>query len=220
MVTTVYIIRHCESEGNITEIFQGHYDGDVTPKGQLQLDKLAERCKDIPFDVIYASPLKRAYKTAEAVNRYHNLPIHKEPGIMEINGGDMEGHRWDKLDELFPEENKKWQTDFCNFKAPNGESVRDVYKRMKETVTRIVSENKGKTICLCSHGGAIRIFSCYAHGLPVERIDDMVWCDNTAINCYEFDDSLTPKVVFENSCEHINNDESTKAHQLWWKDEK
>ncbi len=55
MVTKLYLIRHCEALGNINDTFQGSIDEDITDKGQRQLDKLAERCKNIPFDVIYSS---------------------------------------------------------------------------------------------------------------------------------------------------------------------
>ena len=75
MVTNLYIVRHCEAEGNVNETFQGHSDGDITPKGALQLEKLAERFKDIPVDVVYSSPLQRAFKTAQAVARFHDVPV-------------------------------------------------------------------------------------------------------------------------------------------------
>ena len=73
MVTKLYLIRHCEALGNINDTFQGSIDEDITDKGQRQLDKLAERCKNIPFDVIYSSPLIRAVKTAQAADRYHGI---------------------------------------------------------------------------------------------------------------------------------------------------
>ena len=100
MVTTLYLIRHCEAEGNIQEIFQGKTDGDITPKGEQQLDRLSERFRDIPFDVIYSSPLKRALKTAQAAAKYHNVEIITDPAFAEIDGGEMEGHKWNELSVL------------------------------------------------------------------------------------------------------------------------
>ncbi len=91
MVTKLYLIRHCEALGNINDTFQGSIDEDITDKGQRQLDKLAERCKNIPFDVIYSSPLIRAVKTAQAADRYHGLEIIVDPAFSEINGGEFEG---------------------------------------------------------------------------------------------------------------------------------
>lgn len=34
MVTKIYLIRHCQSMGNIEHKFQGQYDADVSPAGR------------------------------------------------------------------------------------------------------------------------------------------------------------------------------------------
>ena len=42
-MTTIYLIRHAEAEGNLYRRVQGHWDGQVTPRGDLQIAALAER---------------------------------------------------------------------------------------------------------------------------------------------------------------------------------
>ena len=88
MVTTLYLVRHAEAEGNVREFFQGNTDTALTEKGRRQLDCLAERFRDVPLDAVYTSPFQRALQTAEAVNRHHGLPLHQEFALREINGGD------------------------------------------------------------------------------------------------------------------------------------
>ena len=109
MVTTVYLVRHAEAEGNVNETFQGRVDTEVTEKGMRQLDCLAERFRDIPIQVLYASPLKRTRVTAAAVNRYHQLPVQYLDELMEINGGVWEGKPWADLPRLYPESYRLWQ---------------------------------------------------------------------------------------------------------------
>lgn len=46
-MTTIYLVRHCESMGNINRIFQGHTDEEISENGRMQLEKLAERFRDI-----------------------------------------------------------------------------------------------------------------------------------------------------------------------------
>ena len=75
----LYLVRHCESLGNRENIFQGQLDLDISATGEKQLALLALRFRNIPIDAVYSSPLKRAYKTAEAVDLYHSLPIIKLP---------------------------------------------------------------------------------------------------------------------------------------------
>lgn len=217
MVTTVYLIRHCEAEGNAYGLFHGHTDGDITPRGALQLEKLKERCRDIPFTAIYSSPLTRTMKTAQAVNGYHELPIIPEPGIIEINGGLFEGHRWDDLDVMFPKEFDLWKNHFHAFNIDGGESTQSVFQRMKDTIYRVIRENKGGVIGLVSHGCAIRCFLCHARGLNLERIHEIPLSDNTGITRIEFSNTYEPMIIYENDAEHINNDPLTKAPLMWWR---
>ena len=220
MVTTLYLIRHCEAEGNIQEIFQGKTDGDITAKGAQQLDRLAERCRDIPFDVIYSSPLKRAFKTAQAANCFHGVEIIADSAFAEIDGGEMEGHKWKELSALFPSTYPAWENDFPNFKTQNGESMQQLYTRISQGAMRVVSENKGKTILITSHGCALRNLCCFLRGLPLSQIDSCPWVDNTAISCYTFDENLHPTERFINDCTHITSDPSLAPHQMWWRDQK
>ena len=52
-VTKVYVVRHCETDGNALKIFQGHTDNDINEMGAKQLVALGEKFKDIPLDKIY-----------------------------------------------------------------------------------------------------------------------------------------------------------------------
>lgn len=222
VITTVYLIRHCEADGNIKEIFQGHTDGGITEKGERQLEMLSERCKDLNPDIIFSSPLTRAYKTAQAAGKYHDVPIIREKGIIEINGGDMEGKMWSELPILFPEDFPVWKNNFPAFSAPNGESVKNVYERMKLTVLKHVSENIGKTLVFATHGGAIYTFLAYAYGIPFEECGGKnLWCENTSLTRVDFtheNGDFKPDVIYMNDFCHLSGD--TLPHQMFWRKEK
>ena len=216
-MTTIYLVRHAEAEGNWRRLFQGHTDSEVSDKGRKQLEYLAQRFRDIHLDAIYSSPLKRTYATAQALN-HDNLPIHTDRGLIEIDGGKFESQPFDELPRLFPEEDRIWHEAFWDFCAPEGESVRQVYERVRDTIAKIVRENEGKTVGIASHGCAIRNYQCYACGWPVEEIGRTVWCDNTAVSKIEYDDSLTPRIVYLNDTSHLPGAASTFATQDWWKE--
>ena len=219
MVTTIYLIRHGEAMGNINETFQGHTDCEISPKGKIQLDCLKERFKDIDFDVIFSSPLKRAIETAEAVNYYHNQQLQIDKGLIEINGGPFEGVKWCELQKLYPKEYDLWTNEHHKFNIENGESMENVFNRITLTVTKIAARNRGKNIAIVSHGCAIRNFLCYAKDKTIEQISDICWADNTAISKIEFDGNLKPTIIFENDISHLNSETSTLQHQTWWKQE-
>lgn len=217
MVTTLYLVRHCEAEGNINDTFQGSIDQDITEKGAKQLERLSERCRDTNFDVIYSSPLIRAYKTAEAVNKYHGLDIVTDKAFLEIDGGEFEGCKWDRLPLLFPDTYELWKNNFALFKTEKGEAMTDVYKRVSDGVIRVVKENIGKSIVIVSHGCAIRNMCCFLKGLKLEEIGECEWVDNTGISCFSFDDELRAKEVFVNDCSHLMNDPELAPHQMFWR---
>ena len=216
MVTRVYIVRHCEAMGNLLGEFQGSTDCDITEKGERQLHKLTERLKNVHFDAVYSSPLKRAVKTAEAGIGNDGNEIVTVDNLREINGGAFERKKWKDLPSLYPKEYDVWLHDFGGFKAPEGESVAEVYLRMSKAFIKIISENKGRTVGIFSHGCSIRALLCFVKGMPVERIAETDWSDNTAVSLIEIDDNGDMRVVYENDSRHIENDEATAACKRHW----
>lgn len=220
MVTTVYLVRHCEALGNAMGTIQGSTDCDISPKGALQLEKLAQRCLSIPFDAVYSSPLIRALKTARAAVGGRPIPILIDDGLRELHFGLMDGKRYEELGTLFPKENEIFQKDFGHFRAPQGESVSEVYERTSKAFERIVRENQGKVIGFFSHGAALRALLTYLHGLPYERAGEICRMGNTSISCIRVDENGKKIVLFENDYEHIRHDERTAVHRMWWGEER
>ena len=81
MVTTLLVVRHTQALGNIQKTFQGHIDTDISEAGAVQLELLSERFRSVHIDAICSSPLLRARRTAEAINRTHHLPIELLPAL-------------------------------------------------------------------------------------------------------------------------------------------
>ncbi len=216
-MTRILLVRHCEAFGNTQSLFQGHTDCEISGNGATQLELLGLRCRNMPIDAIYSSPLKRAYLTACAINQYHNLPIQIEPRLIEINGGVWEGVSWNELPQRFPDEAEAWNKRPHEFAPQGGEPMRDVYNRMWEAVTDIVRNNPGKTVCIASHGCAIRNFLCRAMNKPIEQLNEVGWCDNTAVSIIDFDEQMNSKVVLMNDASHLTPEMSLFTHQTWWK---
>ncbi len=218
-MTRIYLIRHCEASGNKDRTFQGHSDGLPTDNGRAQLESLSARMKDIPLDAIYSSPLTRARETAEAVNRHFNYTITQRNDLMEINGGVWEGKKWSELPSLYPEDSHNWSLEPWNFHPENGESMTEVFIRIYNAVLSVVKENRGKTVAVVSHGCAIRTLMCAVKGMPIEMLNDVEWCDNTAVSIIDYDDNDKPTLILEGDSSHLSDDLSTLRHQSWWKKE-
>lgn len=214
-MTKIYLVRHAEAMGNVEEFFQGRTDCEVSEKGKKQLELLAERFKDILIEAIYSSPLKRTIETAEAVNKYHSLPIIRDEALIEINGGVWEGKPWADLPVLYPLEYDLWQNKMQDFYIAEGEKMTEVFARMKAAVNKIAAENDGRTIAVVSHGCALRNFLCYAMGKPISALKDVGWSDNTAVSLVEYGESGFPKIIFKNSNDHLTGELSTLSGSKW-----
>ena len=147
----------------------------ITPVSYTHLDvyKRQIRCRNMKIDAIYSSPLRRARETAEAVNRFHGLPIQIRDGLREIDGGEMENKPWEDFPKTYPEQASFWNKQPWLFSPPNGETMYHVFDRIWDTILEIIRENPGKTVCAASHGCAIRNFLCRASGWPIEQLNKM-----------------------------------------------
>lgn len=204
-MTKVIIVRHCQAEGNLARFFQGTIDTDITELGKKQIAQVTELLSNEPIDVLYSSPKKRALKTAEGINIYHELPIQIDDEIVEINAGDWEGVLLTDIEKNDPVQMDNWRNTPSQFHAPHGESMAQVYERVKKALLRIVGANPNQTICIVSHGCAIRNMMCFAHGFDVEDIKKVPLGTNTSVNIVEFDEHLKPTVILENYTDHIIN---------------
>lgn len=216
-MTTVYLVRHAQAQGNVDRVFQGHYDGKITEFGEKQLECLANAFKDIKIDAIYSSPLSRAVKTAEMVNKYHNLKIFLSDNLIEIHGGDWEGRKWEEFTVSDPEQSDNWYNNPYEFCAPNGESMKNAYERIKNEILQIVKNNKNKTICIVSHGGVLSCAINWLMGNEPKKLTKKTICDNTAINKAVFDDNLNPKLIDFNLTEHLGDNLHVSVTRMWVK---
>jgi len=216
MSCKLIVVRHGEAAGNCGRFFQGHNNGQISDKGRLQLDALAERFRDIHFDVLYSSHLDRAVDTANAVNRYHGIERQDNDGFIEIHGGDWEGVKYADMPAKWPIRAVLWSTYPWLFRAPRGESMRQVYKRVSRAALDVAQKHDGQTVAVVSHGCAIRCLLCWAKGLPLRRIDEVGWCDNTGITVIEIENGK-PTVISERDSSHLG-ELSTLSTQSWWKD--
>lgn len=215
--TKVILIRHSESVGNDQLIFQGWTDCEVSENGKKQLDLLSVRLRNTKLDAMVSSPLLRARQTAEAVNRFHHLPVETYQDLIEIDGGDYNGTLWDDLPVRFPEQNERWYRDPANFEAPHGETMRQVYDRIWRGILSVVHDHRGQTVCVVSHGCAIRNLICRLLYGSIDHLNETPWSDNTGINVLEFTDDDQARIVLLNDAAHLTPETSTLAKQDWWR---
>lgn len=216
MKTRIYLVRHGQTDGNQEGRFQGRIDLPLNDCGREQAELTGLRFENIPFAAIYSSPLSRAISTAEAINSKALKPLGYINGLLEINLGDWEGKTEKELALEDPEGVECWRHSIQNFRAPGGESVREVYARGTKTVLALALRHKGQRAVLCSHGLTIRTLLCWGHGLPVEKIGQVEWPGNCGVNMLEWEGvpgETPPKLVIENDHSHLREDLRTGVYK-------
>lgn len=215
-MTTIYLIRHAEAEGNLYRRIQGHWNGQVTPRGQKQIDALAERFRDVPIDAVWSSDLQRTKDTAGAILKYHDLPLQTTPRLREANLGVWEGRPWGDVEYESPEQMYYFNHDPAKWSIPQCEPFPEVQARMRAVLVEIAARYDGQTVAVVSHGVAIRSFLASALGIPSEKIDTLPHGDNTAVACLRYDGGALT-VEYYNDASHLPEELSTFGRQTWWK---
>ncbi len=204
--TTVYLIRHCEAEGNLYRRIHGLFDSAITEKGARQLQALAARLAAVPFAGIYASELSRARHTAESIAR--GLPVRVDRGLNERSMGIWEDYSWHEIEQRHPAEFAAWRADPRVYSIPGGEAEAAAGARFEQALWRIAADHPGKTIAVVAHSMVIRALQnkCFAG-----QFGEAAWGENTSVSVLEVNGGKICFTVLNDAC-HLNAGLST-AHR-------
>lgn len=155
----LYIIRHGETVWNTEGRLQGRVDKELNENG-IRLAKLtAGKVRDIPFDLVISSPLKRALQTAEIVTEGREIPVLTDKRMEEISFGEWEGLSCSKEHYELPEEFRMFFVDPYHYQPPRGgESIEQLMERTGQFYKELC-ENKAyadKNILIAAHGCSSR----------------------------------------------------------------
>ncbi|MFD2202509.1 histidine phosphatase family protein [Shivajiella indica] len=167
----IYIVRHGQTDYNLRGVVQGSgIDAPLNRNGQLQAKAFFEYYKNVPFDKVYYTGLKR---TKQSVQEFLNLGLPHEavPDLNEISWGRYEGV------PMTPEENKyyehmleRWSSGDLDYAIEGGESPVLVAERLRRGIGHILSQ-PGETILICMHGRAMRILLSLLLGYDLRFMD-------------------------------------------------
>ena len=195
----LFLIRHGETLWNKERRVQGVSDIALSDVGLDQARKLALSLKDHPIDAIYASPLKRAYQTAELINQFHGLDIQVQPGLMEMDQGDFEGLSFKELMACEKDFLKQWISDPASVTMPNGESFTDVQERAWRVIENIL--NKSGNTLVVSHNFTIAAILCKVRNISLSQFRST--CVDTASKTIIAFENGEPSIIAMNDCRHL-----------------
>ncbi|MDD4600264.1 Phosphoserine phosphatase 1 [bioreactor metagenome] len=187
-MTKIILVRHGQTIWNVEMKYQGQTDIDLTEKGIIQAQLVADRLAKEPLSAVYSSDLSRAFITAKAIAAKHTLQVIAVPELREINFGDWEGLTYTNINSGWPQTMNKLFTCPEEVIIPGGESFPQVKERATAALARIAHNHPNETIVVVSHGGTIRTLICAALNIHLNYVWNIKQ-DNTAVNILEYHDN-------------------------------
>lgn len=157
-MTELYLVRHGQTEENAAQILQGHMPGHLSHEGIAQAQALRDELKNIRFDALLCSDLKRCMDTAMILNEPHGLPLESTPLLRERDWGPFTG-----MDIL------KARTKIDH----RAEPVESMFHRAETFLLDIVSRYKDKRVLVVSHGLFCRVIQAACLGKTIRDIPRM-----------------------------------------------
>lgn len=186
--TTLLLVRHAETHDNVGLRLSGWTDADLSPLGESQVDLLAEHVKlqHGNIDALYASPLIRARRTANAIgHRTGHTPILLDD-LREMNFGELDGRPFEELREAYAhlleaDENSAIE----DFMWPSGESRSGFTARVLDVTNAIARQHASGLVAVVTHGGVIATLMTILHGespanwrqwvVPNASLTEVIW---------------------------------------------
>ena len=159
------LVRHGETAWNVQARYQGQTDVPLSDAGRRQAAALARRLAREKIDVIYASPLERAHRTAASIAAVHGLPVNGDARLREMAFGAWEGLTYGEIRQRFLQALAAWEADPLDTAPPDGESLSQVAARVRSALDDVARVHAGQTVLLVGHGGPLRVLLCLTLGL-------------------------------------------------------
>lgn len=198
----IYIVRHGQSMGNLKGGFAGHTDYPLSDLGLRQARMTADFLKNEHIETVISSTLTRAKQTAEPIAADRGLEVISDERFMEMNFGDWEGMAIQEVEEKYDGAFTVWKTEMYKTVCPGGESTVDCYMRAVDALKKTAKEHEGHDICIVSHGAIIKCLLCFLHGMPIEKLQDVIWADNASVTKLEYKDGEF-EIIYECKSDHM-----------------
>ena len=154
----LYVLRHGETNENITGIMQGNMETVLNEDGKSQAISVRDKVKDAGIDLVISSPKKRAVETAELAAP--NIPLILDDRLLSRNHGEFEGMRRNEVN----------LQDYWNIKLnkqfEKAESMGEIFNRVSSLLNDISINYSDKTVLLVTHSGITWVLYYYFNGFP------------------------------------------------------
>jgi probable phosphoglycerate mutase len=183
-MTIFYLIRHGETDWNVSGRWQGHADVPLNELGRMQARRLADRlwADGARLDAIYSSDLKRAWETAQIVGAALGCPPRPLAALREIDVGAWSGLTHAEVVARTPELFERLESGEDVARGGDGERFADLYHRVIDAVEQLVATHPTGRLAVVTHGGPVRALLLHAARDKVNALPRHFHIGNTSIS--------------------------------------
>ncbi|MGO4790883.1 histidine phosphatase family protein [Paenibacillus sp. 2KB_20] len=188
--TTIYFVRHGQTQWNVEQKMQGHKDSPLTPEGRRQAARLRDRLQTVTFDAIFSSPSPRALTTAQMICGSTSERIVKLDELKEIHMGLWEG-------ESVPTIQNEHTAEFDHFfhkphlyrPTGQGEAYPELLDRAVTAVERILLSYRGGTVLIVTHRMTLKTLMNHYSGMQLSNMGNLPDIPSASLSKIVFHDS-------------------------------
>ncbi len=155
--TRFLVVRHGESTYGAHGRFTGREDVPLTDRGRRQAAAVARRVASLGPAVVLTSPLGRCRETADAIAGVAPVPVMTDDRLVDEALGDWAGLRVSEIESGWPEAFAAWRRDPAAVPPGGGESFTQVRDRVRPLMTQTLSDYRGHTVVLVTHGAVVKM---------------------------------------------------------------
>jgi broad specificity phosphatase PhoE len=160
----IVLLRHGETVGNSRERFHGSGDVALSDEGRAQVRAAGRRLATEVFEVVAASPLRRAWQSAVLLSG--GAPVLLVPEFREIDFGRWEGLTAAEIEAQDPVLYRAWREGAADFEFPGGERRAAFRERVGKGLATIANTGAENAL-VAAHRGVIRAIGNHLLGVPL-----------------------------------------------------
>jgi broad specificity phosphatase PhoE len=202
MSTRVLLIRHGDTPASKDKRFTGANDVPLSTEGRVHASALATRLARYPMDAVYASSMRRAFETAQAIASVHALGVTPVPGLREMGHGFWDGLTLEECETKWPKEVEQYNQDPYTFAPEGGENGIQVLQRAIPAMQELVRTNPDRTIVVVAHKTTNRLLIAHFLGIDPRLYRDKLGQRPACLNVLEFYSETEAQLLLLNDIGH------------------
>jgi probable phosphoglycerate mutase len=178
---TLVLVRHGETDWNLSGRAQGHTDIPLNDTGRAQARSVARVLAAYDPVRLWSSDLARARETADAVAVRTGLTVELDRRLREYDVGERSGLTLEEAAERFPEELAAYRAGRSPSLVPGEETIEQVRDRVVPALFDCFAAlSAGETGVVVMHGACLRVGLMGVVGWPWEQARALVSIENGA----------------------------------------